>query len=406
MKLAHHISHNLHHYFKSDLSKIESFVFIHNIGRGLISIFLPIIFYMEGFSVSQILFFFLCYGLFDVILNFVAREFTAKFGAKSAIVLGLSFEILYFIGLIFLQISWGYLIVLAFLSAMYDSFFWVAHWLIFNEAVSKSKEVGKKIGMFNIIKNSASLITPLIGAMFLILFDKNYLLMFSIILFLISLIPLFRITVKHLNVEKRKNVFQMLKDKKSRESFILLSLLGVHYQVEDILLPLFIYLTFSSIENVGILPIILAAGSMIFNYFIGKFVDRHEKLRIIFFGALALSIVWLIRLFFPFIETFFLSALFVGFFTTMIFIPVDSKLIKSSGGASFLDVSTQRNTAYMLLNAPVYLILLLSVEVFKISFVMSSFAMFCLVLISQLYLRNKIKDLELKNSLYLNKNSF
>lgn len=219
MKLAHHISHNLHHYFKSDLSKVEGFVFIHNIGRGLISIFLPIIFYMEGFSVSQILIYFLCYGLFDVILNFVAREFTAKFGAKSAIVLGLSFEILYFIGLIFLQASLGYLIVLAFFSAMYDSFFWVAHWLIFNEAVSKSKEVGKKIGMFNIIKHSAGLITPLIGAMFLIVFDKNYLVIFSITLFLISLIPLFRISVKYLNVEKKKMYFKCLKIKSLERVF-------------------------------------------------------------------------------------------------------------------------------------------------------------------------------------------
>jgi MFS family permease len=401
MKLAHHISHNLHHYFKSDLSKVEGFVFIHNIGRGLISIFLPIIFYMEGFSISQILIYFLCYGLFDIILNFVAREFTAKFGAKSAIVLGLSFEILYFIGLIFLQLNLGYLIALAFFSAMYDSFFWVAHWLIFNEAVSKSKEVGTKIGIFNIIRHTAGLITPLIGAMFLIVFDKNYLIIFSITLFLISLIPLFRISVKHLNVEKKKNLFQMLKNKESRESFTLLSLLGVHYQVEDILLPLFIFLTFSSIENVGILPIILAAGSIIFNYFIGKFVDRHEHLKIIFFGALSLGIVWVVRLFFPVIETFFLSALFVGFFTTMIFIPVDSKFIKSSRNASFLDVSTQRNIAYMWLNAPLYLILFLSVEIFKISFFMSAFAMFCLVLVSQLYLRSKIKGLELKNSLNL-----
>jgi MFS family permease len=198
----------------------------------------------------------------------------------------------------------------------------------------------------------------------------------------------------------------MLKNKESRESFFLLSLLGVHYQVEDILLPLFIFLTFSSIENVGILPIILAAGSIIFNYFIGKLVDRHEQLKIIFFGALSLGIVWIVRLFFPVIETFFLSALFVGFFTTMIFIPIDSKLIKSSRRASFLDASTQRNTAYMWLNAPFYLILFLSVEIIKISFVMSSFAMFCLVLVSQVYLRNKIKKIELKNSLDLKKNSF
>jgi MFS family permease len=404
MKLAHHMSHNLHHYFKSDLSKVESFVFIHNIGRGLISIFLPIILYMEGFSVSQILFYLMCYGLIDVILNFVAREYIFKFGAKNAIIVGLVFEILFFIGLIFLQVSWYYLIGLAFLSAAYDTLFWVGHWLIFNEAISRSKEVGTKVGMFNIIKHFAGLITPLIGAMFLIFFNKNYLIMFSILLFLVSLIPLFKISVKHLKVEKKKNIFEMFKNKDSRESFILLSLLGVHYQVEDILLPLFVFLTFSSIENVGILPIILAAGSIFFNYYIGKFVDRHEKLRIIFFGALALCVVWVVRLFFPIIEIFFLSALFVGFFTTMIFIPVDSRLIKSSRSASFLDVSTQRNVAYMIFNFPLYLFLFLSVEIFKISFSVSAFAMFSLVLASQLYLRNKIKKGELKNSLSFKNN--
>jgi len=398
MKLHHHRIHNFRHYLKGDLSKFESFLFIHNIGRVLISIFLPIILYMEGFKVPQILIYLLCYGGFDLVLNLVAREFVFKFGAKNAIILALGFEIFYFVGLIFLQINWSFLIGLAFLAAVFDSFFYVAHWLIFNEIISRSKDVGNKIGMLNIVKSVASLITPVIGAMFLIFFNKNYLIGLSIILFCLSIIPLFGISVKHLKVKKKKNVFQMLKYKETRNNFFLVTLLGIHYQVEDILLPLFIFLTFSSIETVSFLPIILAMGSIVFNYFIGKFVDKHEKFRVIIFGALSLGIVWIVRLFFPMIETFFLSTIFVGFFANMVFVPLEAKLVKSSRHASYLDVSTQRNVAYMWLNPIFYLVLFLSIEVFEISFAVSAFCMFSIVLISQFLLRDKIKLLKIKEA--------
>ena len=275
--------------------------------------------------------------------------------------------------------------------ALYDSFFWVAHWLIFNESISKSKDVGNKIGILNIIKSVSSLITPIIGALFLIFFNKNYLITLSIVLFLCSLYPLFKLSDKFLVSKKKKNVFQMLKNKESRQSFFLISLYGVHYQIEEIILPIFIFITFSSIETVSFLPIVLAIGSIIFNMFIGKFVDKHEKFKIIIFGALCLGIVWVIRIFFPIIEIFILSAIFVGFFTNMIFVSTESRLIKASRTASFLDVSTFRNTAYMWLNFPLFLIMFISVEMFKVSFVISMASMFCLVIISQIYLRNKIK---------------
>ncbi|NQZ84483.1 MAG: hypothetical protein HRU03_02090 [Nanoarchaeales archaeon] len=52
---------------------------------------------MEGFSIGMILFYLMCFGLFEFILNFVAREHVAKFGTKNTIMFGLFFEILYFI---------------------------------------------------------------------------------------------------------------------------------------------------------------------------------------------------------------------------------------------------------------------------------------------------------------------
>lgn len=395
MKLSHHYFHNLEHYFKSDLSRIESFVFIHDIGRRLISIFLPIILFMEGFSLMQVLIYLLCYGVFDTVLNLVAREFIAKYGAKSAIVISLIFEISYFLGLIFLQVEWWFLIGLAFLAAVFDSFFYVGHWLIFNETIFKSKEVGGKIGTFNIIKSVGMLITPIIGAVFLVVFNKNYLIILSIAFFCLSLIPLFKISTKHIKATKKKNMIELFKDKKSRENFFLISFIGIHYFMEDVLLPLFIYLTFSSLENVGFLPIILAVGSIVFNYFIGHFVDRHERLNVITCGALALMVVWITRIFYQDVGVFFLTALFVGFFSTMLYIPIDSKLIRASKSSSFLDISTQRNFTYSASGIPVYLILIISLGVFDFSFMLAAFSMFMLVLIAQIFLRNKLHSLKM-----------
>lgn len=403
MKLSHHFNHNFLKYMHTDLAKLESFVFIHNLGRGLIGVFIPIILLISGFSISQVLIYLMCYGLFDLFGNFTAREAIAVFGVKKSIIFSVIVEIAFFISLIYLKTEIYFIIILALLMAIYDSFFWVGHWLIFNETIYRNKEVGKRVGFMNIVKQFTSLVTPVIGAIFLIFFNKDYLILLAIFFLFLSFIPLLKISDKHVKA-KKGNYFKNFKDKDFKNNFFILTLLGIHYQVEDILLPIFIYLTFSSIESVGILPLVLALGSIIFTYFISKFVDKIEKFKIIFVGSLALMIVWILRLFFPMIETFFLSAIFVGFFVTMIFIPVDSLLIKSTKGKSFLDVSTHRNNTYMWLNFPFYLTLYLSVEVFKISFATSALAMFLMVLISQFLLRDKINKAIEQTNLNLKKN--
>lgn len=150
----------------------------------------------------------------DVPLNFLARKSTLKIGARNTIIIGVVFEIISFVVLYFVAYSWKMLIAFAFTWAMYDTFYWVAHWFIFNECVKVKKGVGKQVGFLFIIRRLGSVASPAIGAIFLIFFAKEYLILVSILFVIISLIPLFSIKLDFMQPKIKQSFKQFFKDKK------------------------------------------------------------------------------------------------------------------------------------------------------------------------------------------------
>jgi MFS family permease len=270
------------------------------------------------------------------------------------------------------------LIAFAFTLAVFDAFYWVAHWFIFNECVVIKKGVGKQVGFLTIVRRLGSLITPVIGAIFLIFLNKGYLILVSISFVVISLIPLFSIKLDFMKPKVKQSFVQFFKDKKNKINFTSISLRSIPWAVEYTILPLFIFVTFSSIKTVGMLPMVATFSSIIFTYYIGKFADRYDKTKLILIGAISIALIWIIRIIFPEIPVFYVSTIFMGFLASMIDIPIDSKLIENGKKTSMLDTSTYRNAIIMFMNTIFFGILYLFIEIFQASFVIASFSMFVL----------------------------
>lgn len=378
MRLYQHFHGNLKHYFHTELSKLELSIWLHTVGRSLIAIFIPIILLMSGFQLNQVILFLFLFYAMDVPLNFLARKSTLKIGARSTIIIGIVFEIISFIVLYFATFNWVILIAFAFTWAVFDTFYWVSHWFIFNECVKVKKGVGKQVSFLLIIRRLGSLASPAIGAIFLIFLAKEYLILASILFIVISLIPLFWIRLDFMQPKVKQSFTQFFKDKENKTNFTLLSLSTIPWVVEITILPLFIFITFSSIKTVGMLPMVATFSSIIFTYYIGKFADRYDRIKLILVGAISVALIWIIRIIFPEIPIFYVSTIFMGFLASLIDIPIDSKLVENSKKTSMLDTSTYRNAVIMFVGAIFYGILYLFMEMFHMSFVVASFSMFVL----------------------------
>ncbi|MEA3398957.1 MAG: MFS transporter [Patescibacteria group bacterium] len=389
MLLNRHYHINFKHYFESPLSKLELSVWLLTFGRSLVSIFIPIILLQMGFSLTNVILFFVILNIIDLPLNLLSKRLIIKYGAVRIIFLGIIFSIISLIILYFGDLNFNVLIVLAIALAGYDAFYWVAHWFVFNECIVLDKKTGKKVSSMMIVRNLAVLIAPLIGAGMLIFLNKNYLLIISIAIILSSLLPLLKLDLKYTISDKRMKWDKFFSYKKNIKDYIFIFLRKFNDEAELVILPIFIFITFKSIESIGLISAIAMTISILSTYLVGKWTDKFNNNFLILLGSLFLGIVWILRLAIPTISIIYITTIFVGFLVVLLNIPIDSNLIRNSKKTSMIEVSTYRNFIGMLGSFLFYLILFFSVKVFNLSFTITALAMFSLSLISALVIKFK-----------------
>lgn len=405
MQLQRHYHTNWNHYIKTPLSKLELSVWLHTFGDSLVSIFIPILLLQIGFSLDKVILFYLILHLIDIPLNIVARNGVIKVGARAIIFIGIIFRISMFAILFFADFNTWIFIILAILFASYDTFYWVAHWFVFNECVKTKGSEGKKVGGLDIIRKLASLISPAIGAMLLLFLDKKYLLGIAIIFLFLSLIPLLKLKLRYVLPEKKMTFKEFFSYKKNRRDFLYTFLSHFNSSVEGIILPLFVYITFKNIASIGALPIIATIASMVFVFYVGKWSDKFDYNFLILVGSLSIGLFWILRIMFPNISIIYLTSLLIGFFGVLVMIPIDSNLVKNGKETSMIDISCYRNLFHMLGGFVLFAILYLFIEFFHISFGIAAGSMFLISIISGIILRKEKKNkiaptTEISNKIY------
>lgn len=146
MHLFHHYHRNqITRVFRSDFWMYEFSMWLHMFARSLIAIFVPILMLKIGYAISDIILYYLIYSLIDIPLNFLGRSFVERIGARWTIVIATVWTIGFFLALSFLTLNnWPLLLLLAFLLAAYDTFYWVAHRFLFIKSTRKIKDAGEK----------------------------------------------------------------------------------------------------------------------------------------------------------------------------------------------------------------------------------------------------------------------
>ncbi len=386
MQLFYFHSQRIDRLLHSNFWMFETSVWLHTIGRSLIAVFIPILLLVSGFSLDTVILYYFFYFMIDVFLNFLARLFIIKFGARICIIIATLATIVFFV--ILSQISNSdslvFLGILALLAAIYDSFYWVSHLFLFMEIEKKEKNTKVGTGFLYAIRKFGTLLGPIVGALFLIFISEDALIFVSILFFVISVIPLFRL--KQVNDKPKEVIPLSIKKFNSSDRFVFVNhfIWSMHRVAESTIWPIFIFVVFETIQSVAAISIIASITSIIFSYFSGFFSKRKTHF-LILLGASIVLIIWIMRMFFHVPIFYYISVVVVGFVTLFISIPLDRNIFKIGSKNNPLNVSTIRNSASMFAGFIFFGIILLLVNIFQTSFIIASLSVFGLIVILTLF---------------------
>ena len=362
-------------------------VWLHVVALSLVSVFIPILLLDLGYSVGEIIVYYLVYHVLDTPLNFLARKLVVNWGARVVIILATAFAIIFFVALSQFSADWEFLMLLALFAALYDAFYWVAHLFLFIEANDDDGDSGEETSFLYIARRFGSLLGPAVGGLILIFAGQDALLVASAVIFGISILPL--LGAAHLPDKPTKPVLkfrEFFKDLPEKRNYLYTSLQAIHDSTELILWPLFIFIVFGTIESVAALPIIVSISAILFSYFAGRF-DKHTRDNLIIIGAGLIAMVWVMRILVSEPLLLYLSVFLVGLFSLLITLPIDSRIFERGKITDPLSAATYRNASRMGIRIVFFGVLALLVNTFNISFILAAASMIILIAVNYIFLQ-------------------
>jgi MFS family permease len=372
----------------------ELAIWLHSLAQSLVWVFVPIILLQIGYSVRDILIYYLIFNIIDVPLNFVVAWLMRWIGARKVLIMGIVAVIAFFsLFNVLPPGNWPLLLALALLAAVYDTFFWISHIYIFTEINrEKGLDLGKTTGALEAVRKLANIVGPIAGAFLLIVFGRSSLLVSSIILNVLSIFVFFK--MRHINdipIEPEFSFRKFFSGPKEGRDFFSLAFWGVHSEVDSVLWPIFIFIVFSSVGSVAAVPVIVSLTTAMLSYIAGKLTKKHA-FKMIAVGSLLIGATWVLRLVFGNATLYYVTVFMMGFLSLLVIIPIDRSIVESGLEKGSLAAATYRNAVGMFARLVLYAILLLLLEVFKFSFGLAAASVIAIFLVTWVFARPPAKN--------------
>jgi len=270
---------------------------LNSFAENLIAIFVPIYLWQLGYSIIDILFFYLLWAVYWIIVSPIVVKLISIKGEKHTIFYSSFFLIVYYIGLNYIE-TWPWLFyILPLLVACRTCFFWIGWHVNFVEHADRKKQ-GREIALIQIIAVFTNFITPLIGGVIIFWLGWPYAFIIASIVLFFSVWPLLRTKDTPEKIDfSAKQIVKWIIRKKHRK--MNLSLFGYASEViiGRTLWPVFILIIIGSIDKVGAIVSFSMIASMVVLYFIGKLTDKMSRRKIIKGATLFYVIGWIGRIF-------------------------------------------------------------------------------------------------------------
>ena len=252
----------------TDTKRFNTFNFLSTFARSLIEIFISLFLFKNGFSIKQLVLFYILENIFSVFLAYIYVLIGEKYSYSVPMFIGVFAFILVQILLLKCVNSLGYIILLAFMYSMYRKGYWVSRRFYITNIMPK-KESSASFSIIMIVSQLGSIIAGYIGSILLSDLNIMALTVISSVILFVSIIPL-----SSIKYEKTTNKIKLRKnfkkyDKRNLVAFTMFELSNIL----DFLFPIYIamYITNSytmagsvnAISNISIIIFILLYGRLI-----------------------------------------------------------------------------------------------------------------------------------------------
>ena len=256
--------------------KFELYVFLSTFSRNLIEVFIPVILYKFGYELKEVILYFLISNVFSLILSYPLVLFSKKFNNKILTFIGIVAFVSLQILLANIRYSIYYIVIIAFLYALYRRGYWISR-RYYNLNVMTKEKIGTTFSIISIVNNLGVILASYAGAIMLDYFNVITVTIISIIIFLLSIVPLTYMNFKHEKDEVKLEVFKTIKEIPLRNLYLFGS-----YELLNVVKCLFSLYIFIYVKNtystVGLFNLITNLSVLGFSYIYGKKIDEKQNL--------------------------------------------------------------------------------------------------------------------------------
>lgn len=280
-----------------ELAEIYTSMTLRSLGFSLVGIFVPVYLYKSGVSLQDIFLFFAVFFAVRVPVSYLAARVVGRIGPKHTIATS-TVLFIFFLGMLvtFNSLGWPLLLLSVFYT-LANGFFFIAMNTDFSK-VKHQNHGGKELGWLYIFERAGGALGPIVGGLLAAWFAPEFTMVFAIIVFIASLIPLFmtREPVK----THQKISFKGFKYSKHIPDYISMGAFnavnvsnGVYW---PLLIAVFIY-TDDTYAKLGIIIGGSLAVSIISAHMFGKIIDSKKGAALLKYGTFMSGVLNVIRSF-------------------------------------------------------------------------------------------------------------
>ncbi|MBT4334510.1 MFS transporter [archaeon] len=292
-----HQHHNI--FLRTELNSIFTSLALRLFAFSLITVFIPIYLIKLGYSIQTVFLFFMVASAAHALTAYPAAKLAAKFGYKHLMVLSTPFSILFYLMLHSLEkitAAGITVLIIPIIGGISFCLYWVGYHADFAKS-TKNKSAGKAIGSAKIVGSLAVALGPITGAYLLTKTDFATVFLISIMILVLSMIPLLLRKDKHEKINL--SIIEGIKKSKfKRKDTIASAGYGIELAIASVVWPVYIFYNIldQKFTTLGLLYTISLLFSILVTYIVSRKIDK--KINLFYRASIIINtIIWSIKIF-------------------------------------------------------------------------------------------------------------
>ncbi len=320
---------------KREIYRIHTAHTLRSIALSMVSVYIPVYLLVEGYSLTQVIFFYVLFHLVGVIVTiFGISPLISKFGPLKTIKLYYPLEIIFYILLYLLSLYSIPIWIVAIVGGSATFMYWVPLNILLLKH-SDFDKMGSDLATFFALPKVFQVVGPLIAAIFVFSVGFWFIFLLAMIGLIISFLPIASIASKISVDIKLNNIVKILK---RRKKLFILEIFDNIIEESEWFWGIYVYLIVDTLLAPGIVGSLVSVGSILFLLLVGKYANKNS-VQLIKIGAGIVVLVSLAQIFIREPMMVYMVTVISSFAMTLLLVPYFSfiyKKIKNKQSEEFI----------------------------------------------------------------------